>query len=63
MDEESYKKVKNLLEEHEGLLINPFEYDGIIHSSHMLWVGTSLNQQVTPAIVYSMYLVKDCLFS
>ncbi|MBA2367610.1 MAG: transporter substrate-binding protein [Candidatus Protochlamydia sp.] len=46
--------VKDLIEKHKHFLIYPFQYEGIINSPNVLWVGTSLNQQVSPTIAYCL---------
>jgi urea transport system substrate-binding protein len=62
---------KQLFEKHKHLLISPFQYEGLITSPNIIWVGATLNQQVTPTIAYilqhigkSIYLVgSDYLLS
>lgn len=44
--------LKELFEKHNGLLIYPFQYEGIITSPNIVWIGASVNQQVSPTIAY-----------
>lgn len=46
--------IKTLFEKHQRLLINPFQYEGIISSPYIVWVGISINQQVPPTIAYCL---------
>ncbi|WP_068468475.1 transporter substrate-binding protein [Candidatus Protochlamydia phocaeensis] len=57
-----YYAIKELIEKHQHLLINPFQYDGIISSPHLIWIGISLNQQVAPTIAYCMQHIGQHFF-
>jgi urea transport system substrate-binding protein len=46
--------VQELFEKHKHLLIYPFQYEGIITSPNILWIGASLNQQASPTIAYCL---------
>lgn len=45
----SRKRVKPLIEQHEQLLIYPFQYEGIEESNYIAYVGPAPNQQALPA--------------
>jgi len=45
---------KPLFEKHQNLLIYPFQYEGILSSPNILWLGAALNQQVMPSVAYCM---------
>lgn len=44
--------IKDIFEHYNHLLINPFQYDGLVWSSHLIFTGTAINQQVAPALHY-----------
>lgn len=44
--------IKQLFEKYNNLLISPFQYEGIIDSKNMLFVGITPNQQIPPTIDY-----------
>ena len=46
----SRKRVKPLIEDQEHLLFYPFQYEGIESSSHIIYVGPTVNQQALPAV-------------
>ncbi len=48
----SRKAVKPIIEEANGLLIYPVQYEGIETSNNILYLGATPNQQVNPTISY-----------
>lgn len=49
---ESHYKLKNLFEKHHHLLINPYQYAGLVTSTHVINIGTAANQQIPPVVHY-----------
>jgi urea transport system substrate-binding protein len=43
-------QLKELIEQLQHFLIYPYQYEGLIHSPHIIFVGTSAHQQVVPAL-------------
>lgn len=46
----SRKAVKDLLEERDALLWYPVQYEGLEESRNIIYTGSCLNQQITPAL-------------
>jgi len=49
----SRKAVKPVVEAAEGLLWYPVQYEGLEESPHIVYTGSCLNQQVTPAVAWA----------
>jgi urea ABC transporter urea binding protein len=50
----SRKAVKPLVEAANGLLWYPVQYEGLEASRHIVYTGSSLNQQISPALEWAM---------
>jgi len=50
----SRKALLPMLEKHNGLLFYPLQYEGLEENPHVIYTGSTLNQQVEPAIDWVM---------
>ena len=50
----SRKAVKPVVEKHRHLLFNPVQHEGLESSPHIIYGGQSANQQVIPAVNWSL---------
>jgi urea ABC transporter urea binding protein len=50
----SRKAVLPAVEAHQALLWYPLQYEGLERSEHVVYTGSSLNQQVEPAVAWAM---------
>ena len=50
----SRKAVKPVVESADGLLWYPVQYEGLEESRHIVYTGSSLNQQITPALEWAL---------
>lgn len=48
----SYSSIINFLEENDSLILTPFQTEGIIDSKNIIFLGSTINQQVPPAIYF-----------
>ena len=46
----SRKKVKEIVEKHDHLLIYPLQYEGLEQSGNIIYTGAAPNQQIIPAV-------------
>lgn len=51
----SRKMVKDVVEKYDNLLIYPVAFEGVEESPNILYTGTTQNQQVIPAALWSFY--------
>jgi urea transport system substrate-binding protein len=49
---EKHESIRTLFEQEQKLLFYPFQYEGIVDSSYIIFAGTSVHQQVPPTINY-----------
>lgn len=49
----SRKKVKDVVEKYNSLLVYPVHYEGLEQSANILYVGSAPNQQIVPAIKWA----------
>lgn len=47
------KAVKVVVERHDHLLFYPAQYEGLEHSENIIYTGSTLNQQITPAVTWA----------
>ena len=50
----SRKAVKPVVESGGGLLWYPVQYEGLEESGHIVYTGSSLNQQISPALEWAL---------
>jgi urea ABC transporter urea binding protein len=50
----SRKAVKPVVESHQSLLWYPVQYEGLEESSNIIYTGSCLNQQITPAVEWAL---------
>ena len=48
----SRKAVKPIIEQHNGLLFYPVQYEGVESSENIIYLGTTPNQQINPVISF-----------
>lgn len=48
------KAVKPVVEKYHHLLVYPLQYEGLEHSSHLLYAGAAPNQQMVPAFIWAV---------
>ncbi len=58
----SRKAVRPVVEAAKGLLWYPVQYEGLEESSHIVYVGSCLNQQITPAVTWAIANLGPRLF-
>lgn len=58
----SRKKVKPIVEKHKHLLFYPVQYEGIEQSPHIIYTGAAPNQQLIPAIIWSLQNLGQNVF-
>jgi urea transport system substrate-binding protein len=57
----SRKRVKPVVEERDSLLFYPVSYEGLETSSHIVYTGAAPNQQLAPAVAWSLeHLGRRC---
>jgi urea transport system substrate-binding protein len=56
------RAIKSIVEKHKNLLIFPAAYEGLETSENVLYVGTTANQQITPAITWCIKTLGKKLF-
>jgi len=65
------KAIKPIVEKYQNLLFYPIQYEGMEQSPHIVYTGSTPNQQITPSIIWSLknlgksyYLIgSDCIYS
>jgi|GEM_PF-218058 len=50
----SRKAVKPVIARHDSLLFYPMQYEGLEQSEHVIYMGSTLNQQFEPAVEWAM---------
>ncbi len=50
----SRKAVKPIVEEHNSLLWDPIQYEGLEQSPNIIYTGSCLNQQIEPAVTWAL---------
>jgi urea ABC transporter urea binding protein len=58
----SRKAVRPVVESAEGLLWYPVQYEGLEESPHIVYTGSCLNQQISPAVEWVLAHVSSRLF-
>ncbi|GIW80259.1 MAG: hypothetical protein KatS3mg105_2066 [Gemmatales bacterium] len=58
----SRKAVKDIVEEHNHLLIYPVQYEGLEQSQNIVYTGACPNQQIIPAVKYCYSFLKKRRF-
>jgi len=58
----SRKAVRPVVESAEGLLWYPVQYEGLEESSHIVYTGSCLNQQISPAMEWALANVGSRFF-
>lgn len=51
----SRKAVKEVVEQHNNLLVYPVSYEGLEDSPNIFYVGANQNQQIVPSVIWSYY--------
>lgn len=51
---DSRKAVKDVVEEHDHLLVYPLQYEGVEESPNIIYLGSTPNQQILPAVDWAM---------
>lgn len=54
--------IKHLFEHYQHLLITPYQYEGLIDSPHIIFLGITANQQATPTVQYCLKNVGKRFF-
>ena len=58
----SRKTVKPIIEEHDHLLFYPVQYEGLEQSPNIIYTGAAPNQQLTPAVKWSLDNLGERVF-
>ena len=58
----SRKAVLPILEKHDSLLMYPLQYEGLEESPYIFYLGATVNQQITPGIVWSFQNLGKSFF-